>query len=97
MGRGLGGGGDRTHGQDTTPYTYLNINVSKCILVYVYECLPACVCVYHMPAWYLWGLEEGIRSKTRVTDGCGLLLWVLAIKPRSSGRRVILNHGAISF
>lgn len=29
--------------------------------------LPLCISMHHVPAWHLWGLEEGIRAGD--TDG----------------------------
>lgn len=46
--------------------------------------LPACMYLYHVPAWCLWRPEKGIRSpRTGVTDsceslyGCWTWTWVL--------------------
>ena len=40
-------------------------------LFYVCECLPACVYVYRMHAWYLWRSKEGVRFPgSEVIDGC---------------------------
>ena len=37
---------------------------------YVYECLTACVSLYHVHAWCLWRSEEDISS-------CGLMVLVI--------------------
>jgi hypothetical protein len=48
-------------------------------IMYVYGCLPACISVHYMCAWYLMEPEEG-------NLGPESLAVVLGIEPGSSGR-----------
>ena len=53
-------------------------------LFYVYECFPACMSVYHIPAQCPGRPEEGIRSPgTGAVDGCELPCgcWELNVGP----------------
>lgn len=55
--------------------------------------LHPCTFVYQMCAWCPWRSEEGARSPgTEITHGCEFCgtMWVLRIKPRSSGRAQVL-------
>ena len=55
-------------------------------LFYVYDCLPACVSVRHMPT-VLQRLEEGVGSLDMELQ-MWAVMWVLVIEPRSSVRSV---------
>lgn len=42
--------------------------------------LSACIYVCYLHAWYLWRLEEGVRSPFH--SSCELAIWGLGIKPQ---------------